>query len=70
VEALDFSEVLLRLNKLDKDSARVKAKIERLENYTNFSCCPQEKTKTLAQVSVVIDDIIKEYNLDCLAFRA
>jgi L-fucose isomerase-like protein len=69
VEALDFSEVLLRLNKLDKDSARVKAKIERLENYTNFSCCPQEKTKTLAQVSVVIDDIIQEYNLDCLAFR-
>ncbi len=69
VEALDLSEVLLRLNKLDSSSERVKTKIERLENYSNFSCCPKNKTETLAKLSVVIDDIIKDYSLDCLALR-
>lgn len=69
VEALDLSEVILRLNKLDDNSEKVKEKIERLEGYTNFSCCPKNKTETLAKLSVVIDDIIKDYSLDCLALR-
>lgn len=69
VEALDLSEVLLRLNKLDKASEKFKNKVKRLVEYTNFSCCPQNKIETLAGVSVVIDDIIDAYNLDCLAFR-
>lgn len=68
VEALDLSEVILRLNKLDAPE-RVQAKIERLINYTNLSCCPPNKTETLAKLSVVIDDIIKDYSLDCLALR-
>lgn len=69
VEALDLSELIVRLNQLDEQSERVKNKIDRLVNYTNFSCCPKNKTELLARVSVVLDDIIGEYSLDCLALR-
>jgi len=69
VEALDLSEVILRLNKLPSDSSRIKEKVARLENYSNFSCCPPNKTEMLAKISVVIDDIIEHYSLDCLALR-
>ena len=69
VEALDFSEVILRLNKLDKSDPRIASREERLKDYTNFSCCPASKLNLLAQVSVVIDDIIAHYRLDSIALR-
>ncbi|MHC1696192.1 MAG: L-fucose/L-arabinose isomerase family protein [Eubacteriales bacterium] len=69
VEALDFSEVMLRLNKLDKSDPRIASREERLRDYTNFSCCPASKLTLLAQVSVVIDDIIAHYRLDSIALR-
>ena len=69
VEALDFSEVLLRLNRLPEDDPRIGAREAHLQKYTNFSCCPADKTRLLARVSVVIDDIIGAYHLDCLGLR-
>ena len=69
VEALDLSELIIRVNKLDPNSAKVKAKTERLVNYTNFSCVPKEKTEMLSKISVAIDDIIADYGMDCIALR-
>lgn len=69
VEALDFSDILLRISRMDDNSEKIKMKTERLLAYTNFSCCPKHKTHTLAKVGVAIDDIISEYGLDCLALR-
>jgi len=67
VEAFDLSELIIRVNKVS--DSNVKDKIERLVNYTNFSCVPKEKTETLAKISVAIDGMIKDYGLDCIALR-
>jgi len=67
VEALDLSELIIRVNSIDMN--KVKNKIERLVNYTDFSCVPKEKTETLAKISVAIDDMISDYGLDCIALR-
>lgn len=69
VEALDLSELLMRYEKTDKKSPKVLERKEHLEKYSNFGCCPEDKTLTLATVSVVIDDIIEDYSLDCIALR-
>ena len=68
-EALDLSEVFLRFKDIKTGTDRFKQKAERLRNYTNWRGVPAEKFETLSKVSLVIDDIIHEYNLDCLALR-
>ncbi|MEI6970326.1 MAG: hypothetical protein WCL44_02310 [bacterium] len=68
-EALDLSEVFLRVNDVKKSGARYAAKAERLKNYTCWKGVPAEKFQTLTRLSVVLDDIIADYKLDCLALR-
>ena len=46
------------------DDAVVMDKLERLKNYTDFSRVPASNALTLAKVSVVIDEYIREYHLD------
>jgi len=67
VEALDLTELYSRVNKMDE--SRIASKAEALRNFTNFSCVPNDKVDTLAKISLAIDDIIKDYNLDCIALR-
>ena len=43
--------------------------MDRLVNYTDFSKCPEDKTLTLAKVSVAIDDMMSAYHLDCITLR-
>lgn len=69
LEALDLTELLIRINKMSESDVKVKEKIERLVNYTDFSCCPKDKTLQLAKISVATDDMIKDYKMDCIAFR-
>jgi len=69
VETLDLTEVVLRMNKLEVGTEKLNSKMKRLEAYSNFSCCPPNKTETLAKLSVVIDDIIEDYGMDCIALR-
>ena len=45
------------------------AKIERLENYTDFSRVPEANKRMLAKISVVIDEYIEEYHLDAITLR-
>ncbi len=68
-EALDLSDVLLRVEDVNADSDRYKEKAERLKNYTNWTGVPDDKFNTLTKLSIVLDDIIDEYRLDCLALR-
>lgn len=68
-DTYDLSELFYRTEKMDASSEKVKQKIERLINYTDFSRVPKEKTETLAKVSVAIDDMIAEYHLDCITLR-
>ena len=68
-DTYDLSELFYRVEKMDGNSDAVKAKIEKLIGYTDFSSVPKDKTETLAKVSVAIDDMIREYHLDCITLR-
>ncbi len=68
-EALDLSELFLRVKDVKTSSDAYAAKTERLKNYTNWTGVPDEKFAMLAKVSVAIDDIVSDYSLDCLALR-
>lgn len=69
VESFDLSELFGKVNAKKDDDAAVLAKIERLENYSDFSKVPQKNKITLAKVSVVIDEYIEEYHLDAITLR-
>lgn len=68
-ETLDMSQVFLRVKDIDTAAARFTDRRARLSAYTDWSDAPAEKLDTLTKVSLVLDDIIAEYQLDCLALR-
>lgn len=68
-ETFDLSDLFYRVRAYADDDKKVEQRKEHLKNYTNFSKVPEEKITTLAKVSVVIDDYIKEYRLDCITLR-
>lgn len=69
VESFDLSELIYLVNKKTDDDKEVLAKVKRLENYTDFSKVPQKNKLTLAKVSVVMDEYIKNYHLDAITLR-
>jgi len=69
VESFDLSEVFYKIKQLADDDEKVAAKTVRLEEYTDFSNVPDANKRTLAKLSVVIDDYIETYHLDALALR-
>ena len=69
VESFDLSELIFQVNKLADTDARVLEKTARLESYSDFSRVPEENKRTLAKMSVVIDDYIAAYHLDALTLR-
>ena len=69
VESFDLSELFHFVDELKDDNPEVIKKINRLENYTNFSCCPKDRLVTLAKFGVVIDKYIKDYHLDAITLR-
>ena len=68
-EVLDLSEVFSRVRKLDITSAAAKEKSSKLRNYTDFGKVPEKAFENLVRFGVVIDEIIREYDLDTLALR-
>jgi L-fucose isomerase-like protein len=68
-EALDLSEVFLRVRDVKKSTDKFALKAERLKNYTNWTGVPDDKFDMLVKTGVVIDDLIDEYKMDCLALR-
>ncbi len=68
-DTYDLSELFYRVEKLSDNDEKVVAKVDRLVNYTDFSRVPKDKTLTLAKVSVAIDDMMREYHLDCITLR-
>lgn len=69
VETFDLSELFYKVNNMSDEDERVLERKQRLINYTDFSGVPEEKTTTLAKVSVIIDEYIEEYRLDCITLR-
>jgi len=69
VEAFDLSELFRRVSLYADSDQKVEEKCRILSAYTNCSNVPAEKLVTLAKVSVVIDDFISGYDLDCITIR-
>jgi L-fucose isomerase-like protein len=69
VETFDLSELFMRVGKYADDDPKIIARMERLRNYTNCSHVPEENMNRLAKLSVVIDDFIEQYGLDCVTIR-
>ena len=69
VESFDLSDLFWRVEQYKADDEKVLNKKEILINYTDFSKTPDNKITTLAKISVVIDDYIEEYHLDCITLR-
>lgn len=69
VESLDLSDLFLRIDSIDGASAVVKERVQVLAGYTDCSAVPQEKHTMLARIAVVLDAVIAEYGLNCLALR-
>lgn len=69
VESFDLSELIDLVNKKKDDEPAVFAKIQRLENYADFTRVPASNKLTLAKISVVIDEYIENYHLDALTLR-
>jgi L-fucose isomerase-like protein len=69
VEALDLSELFLRVRGIKTSSPAFADKRKRLENYSDWTGVPQEKIDMLTKVGLAIDDIVSEYRLDAVALR-
>jgi L-fucose isomerase-like protein len=69
VESLDLSELIHRVGRLSDGDGRVRAKVERLLAYADFSKTPAEAVNTLGKIAAAIDDYIAEYQLDALTLR-
>ena len=68
-ETFDLAELIWKVEHMADEEEKVAARVERLENYTDFSRVPERNKRTLAKISVVIDEYIEEYHLDCLTLR-
>lgn len=68
-ETFDLSDLFWRVEQYADNDKKVLDRREHLKNYTDFSLVPDEKLTALAKVSVVIDDYMSEFRLDCITLR-
>jgi L-fucose isomerase-like protein len=69
VESFDLSELIYKVQNMKDDASGMKEKLISLKNYTDFSGVPNENVHTLAKVSLVIDEYIRDYHLDAITLR-
>jgi len=69
VESFDLSELIHFVNNLPDDDPRIPIKTRYLEKYSNFTNVPESNKKTLAKISVCIDNYIADYHLDAITLR-
>ena len=66
---LDLSELFGRVRDIKDGNRKHEEKILDLKSFTNWDGVPDEKISMLAKVGVAIDDIILEYQFECIALR-
>ncbi|MFT3982559.1 MAG: hypothetical protein QM697_01520 [Lachnospiraceae bacterium] len=69
VESFDLSELIFKVNTMNGSDVRIIKKEAVLKEYTDCSNVPAENMRTLAKVSVILDEYIDEYRLDALTLR-
>jgi L-fucose isomerase-like protein len=68
VESFDLSELVYKVQNMS-DGEDVTKRIDRLNAYTDCSLVPAQNMKTLAKISLVIDEYIRDYSLDAITLR-
>ncbi len=68
VEPIDLSEILAAIDKLSDNDPKVKDKIEYIINYTAVEF-PEEGVLKLAKLAVVVENWVREMDLDGFAFQ-
>jgi L-fucose isomerase-like protein len=68
-ETLDLSDVFLRVREVKERSDAFRAKAQRLRACTRWQGVPDVKFSCLVRLSVVLDDLIREYAMDAIALR-
>jgi L-fucose isomerase-like protein len=68
VESFDLSELVYKVQKMKNDENTI-ARIARLGRYTDCSTVPEQNMNTLAKISLIIDEYIKDYSLDAVTLR-
>ena len=69
VESFDLSELIFKVQNMSDNAVDMDEKIKRLKAYSDFSGVPDRNMLTLAKISLVIDEYIKEYHLDAITLR-
>lgn len=70
IEPIDLSEIIAAIDQLKDDNANVKGKMEYLKSYTSsIEGVPEDGIVKLAKLAVVIEDWVKEKELDGFAFQ-
>ena len=68
METLDLSDIFARVKSMGNDP-KVRAKKKKLADYTCWAGVPDEAMITLCKLGVALDQVIKEYAMDCLSVR-
>ncbi len=68
-ESFDLSDVLRRVRQWPDDDAPLGDRIKRLTGYSDCSSVPADAITTLAKLSLVLEQIAREYSLDAMAIR-
>lgn len=69
VESFDLSELIFKVQTMAEDVAGFAERMKCLQNYTDCSAVPGDNMRTLAKISLVVDEYIETYHLDALTIR-
>ena len=69
METLDLSDIFARMNSLKDSDRKVKDKSKLLKSYSSWKGVPDAAHLKLCKLGVVLDAVLKEYEMDCLAVR-
>ncbi len=69
METLDLSHIFARMEALKDGEHDVDSKAQLLKSYTSWEGVPQEAFMKLTKLGVVLDRVVEEYKMDCLAVR-
>jgi L-fucose isomerase-like protein len=69
VVTVDLSEILGNANKLTKDDAVVKERLDKIKAYTSTGLTPPDALVQIAKLDVVLGDFMQEHSLDATAIQ-
>ncbi len=69
METLDLSDVFARMKTVKSTSPKYKAKASLFRDYSSWKGVPKSALEKIVRLGVVLDAVVEEYGLACLAVR-